>query len=204
MMLSSGKIPGHSGTDFKHKKAFQGNTLFGQSSLPRPNHFGTKVISQPESVGLRSLTRILKVFQVSLFLVTLVGVLYICRGSTQQAADYHQTIYLQKQDAEARDHEYRYGFFTSRANRFRRIGSWDAAQEEYQFALIANPEGEEALRGITLTLLAKCYLYQEECALAKTYLLSLSSEVQKEIAAVLQLEEILQPEEMGLTESLEP
>lgn len=195
MVLGHGKIPGHSGTACKHRKAFQGRSLLSQSNLPNPKHFDANSSSPGKLSPFGTLHWGMKLFQGLLFVAVLMTILYISWGSRKQFVGYHQTIQLQQRQTALAERDYRYNFFTSRGDDFRRVGNWEAAQEEYGFALIAQPKGTEALRGMTLTLLAKCYLYQTDCSSAKTYLSSLSIEVRKEIGGTLQLEEILQTKE---------
>lgn len=197
MVLSSGKIPGHSGTEFKHKKVFQGRSLFSEKRLPNPKSVGNKPLSQRRFRPRSTLWWGVKLFLISIFLASILTVSYFIWDSYQQVSQYSQRIYLEEQQRQAREKRESYHYFLGRGEGLRRIGSWDIAQENYLLALKTLPEGVEARRGMTLTLLAKCYLYETNCQLAETYLLALPGEIQAELGEALKLEEILGKETAG-------
>lgn len=200
MVLSQGKIPGHSGTEFKHRKAFKGRSLFSQSSLPTPRQSGNKPLSERKFTPIGKLWWGMKLFQAFLFVASAVSVSYFLWDSHQQVKQYQSALHLQTERTTQEERQIRYDFLLYKGDSYRRAGSWNAAEEEYRLALQAQPEGAGALRAMTLTLMAKCYLYQTDCTLARTYLARLSHQVQKELEEALQLEEILQLEQaMELT-----
>ena len=191
MVLSSGKIPGHSGTDFKHKKVFQGRSLFSEKRLPNPKSSGNQPLSERRFRPRGTLWWGIKLLLVSMFLVLIVTVSHFIWDCYGQAGQYSQRIYLQEQQRVAMEKAESYRYFLERGEGLRRVGQWDIAQENYRLALKALPEGVEALRGMALTLLAKCYLYETTCQQAKAYLGALPRDIQAELEGALKLEEIL-------------
>lgn len=191
MVLSSGKIPGHSGTDFKHKKVFQGRSLFSDIRLPNPKSSGNKPLTERRFRPRGTLWWGIKLLLVSMFLVLIVTVSHFIWDCYGQAGQYSQRIYLQEQQRVAMEKAESYRYFLERGEGLRRVGQWDIAQENYRLALKALPEGVEALRGMALTLLAKCYLYETTCQQAKACLGALPRDIQAELEGALKLEEIL-------------
>ncbi len=202
MVLSSGKIPGHSGTEFKHKKAFQGRSLFSEKGLPNPKPSGNKPLSERRFRPRGTLWWGIKLILVSTFLASILTVSYFLGDSYKQASQYAQRIYLQEQQRRAIEQAESYRYFLERGEGLRRIGQWDIAQENYRLALKALPDGVEALRGMTLTLLAKCYLHETDCQEAEIYIRTLPVDIQAELEEALKLEEILGGEKDGAGDDL--
>jgi len=194
MVLSQGKIPGHSGTDFKHRKAFQNRPFLQRNSLPRPRH--SSPISTKQGVNFGRSRIIKKLLQVLLLILSMGAVIYYSWGTPQAAGQYLQELEQQEQRSANLERLERYQFLLRSGESYRRAGSWDAAQEEYRLALVAQPEGKEALKGLTLTLLTKCYLYGIECRSAEAYLESWPQAVQAELQATAGIIEVENVESM--------
>lgn len=176
MVLSQGKIPGHSGTEFKDRKAFQNRPFLQSHKLPTPRHSTPISIEQRLKAERSRITK--KQIQFLLLVLSTAAVIYYFWETPQVAEQYAQELQQQEQQSANLERIERYQFLVRSGDNYRREGSWDAAQEEYRLALQADPKGEEALKGMTLTLLTKCYLYGIDCKDAEAYLASWPQAVQ--------------------------
>ena len=172
------KIPGHSGTDVMHRKAFQKvkelrDKRKRTATVESKSRLGTHSISVQRNNSKNDAIagKCLRIV-IALLIVMLISLLI------QNRANYIslQLIQHQKEIATLKKARHQsalataYRVLTSSGNNYLYWNQLDEAQEEFARALKVDSNGEAAILGMTKTLLKKCAQRAEFCDESKTYL----------------------------------
>ena len=167
------KIPGHSGTDFKHRKAFRKlnkrlkKLKRTNASLRKPasNSTNKKILSFTKTGVNLPIKWLVALLQVTMFGLVFLLVLEVGRSfsdnliaSEQNSKGYHTELLNTT-----------YENVMIRADDYLEKGELDAAREQYFRALRIKQYAFGANLGMTKTLLKKCKRSGQYCGEAKAY-----------------------------------
>ena len=180
MSFGNGKISGHSGTEFKHRKAFTGikaHRKRWQSSVNKEQPSDTvswKEVNMERTAkkwedAQRALLFLIPILIIANFLVWKYDDKFGQMINEQYAArqDY---VAQQKALRVMSENDAAYDLLTRSGKLFLKSGSLDYAQKEFIGALKLYPYGKEANIGLTKVLVKKCELCQMYCEEAEQYL----------------------------------
>jgi len=192
------RIPGHSGTQFKHRTAFS-RAKHHRSNL-RYKNLDYKASSYPNlknNVGLireekthpvyKILGDAFKWFTAILFLLCIAGIAYLIYDSSDLSKnESHPEKFLVNLNAlYQNDFDKRaYRILNNNGARHLYGNNFDFAQAEFTRALKVNPNGKNARRGLTKILIYKCQTKNQYCEDAQKnieFLLLKDYATQKEI-----------------------
>lgn len=174
-MIGSGKIAGHSGTDFKPKKAYFSKKMPYPSKTKKEYPTITTNYKPTASVfNQNKYDRWIKLglgLPAFLIFVALIGFGIQFYGNplrTYTNTYGNRTKVAVQKNKEA---EYRnaYNIFMDEGNMYLNAKEWDAAQAAYYHILKMDKYDIAANIGLTKTLLQKCKQYQELCETADEY-----------------------------------
>lgn len=195
MFPGSFRISGHSGTDFKHRKAFKKTKELQDkrkrtSSVVIKSNFNYKI---SENLLHNSYEKLIKV---GLFLLISVFVMqfkermifdplgeYGAHGFTEKATIKEQNKRIINEQA--------YHVLTTTGNDYLYWNRLDEAQDEFARALKIDKNGYKANLGMTKTLMKKCKQRGEYCDEAKDYLDYMKTSNQYIDNELVELEETL-------------
>ena len=169
------KIPGHSGTDFKHRKAFKKRKEYLTKQLLSKKTFKNTGLLKNDKhrneIGNNGRSEINKgtLLVLSFFIVAALGsIIYMgsqiykkpVREFLEVSLDEVQPIIKSHQQREL---EEAYNFLASSGNGYLNANLLDEAQTEFSHALKLYEYGRKARIGLTKILIKKCEMYSNLC-----------------------------------------
>jgi len=169
------KITGHSGTEFKHRKAFSKIKSYKESGNHKKNKSDSGEFILPIKASVPTdyqhayrqdrkmrLYFKLPVFLITLTLISLVLLKNCGKYESSVESRNHQALMdytIEQKDANAES----YIFFLNSGYYHLNRNELNTAQWEFTRALYIDEYGKEARIGLTRTLIAQCKEYQKEC-----------------------------------------
>lgn len=170
MSFGLGKIPGHSNTDFKHRKAF--NIIKDWTSEKSNQSKNAPLFQKPHrSNRERKQTLLFRAFCIMIFSILVSGIyLYAKKLNVESkaiAAEMRAEVLRQKQKIKQQK-EYDILIFSGdihlQKNRL------EEAQEKFIAAINLDSTQNQAYIGLTKTLVKKCFYLKENCKEAEAYM----------------------------------
>lgn len=176
------KITGHSGTEFKHRKAFEKIKSYQEQSKHAKNAFNEDSFKLPITSSVptnyqeayKQERRIKLFFKLPVFIVSviLIGFVFIKSSNHYKdalnARNYQQKIALETiMEAVHRED---YLFLVNSGYYYFRRKKLSTAQWEFTRALSIDEYGKDARIGLTRTLIERCKAYHEGCEEIQTNL----------------------------------
>ena len=160
------KIPGHSGTDFKHKKAFSRQKDYYRKKLKEKSKYNSLDKVNTYKVEFKPTEKknlVLETVKYIGITITFIGLFWIgsklfesYKISAKQSIEYHQ-------ESKNRTKNEAYNVLTKTGLDYFNSGELDMAQEEFILALKINQNGLDARIGLTKVLQAKCIALNKFC-----------------------------------------
>lgn len=164
------KIPGHSGTDFKHRKAFSKVKAYQKTRKSVRKHIASSKFGDPGIVSQLQEARTSKAntfatylsigsklfFALALLTTFVLGMNWVLNRPISISPE-PENLAFKKELRDA------YHVLVTTGNNFLLGGSLDEAQSEFVRAIKIDEYGELARIGLTKVLAKKCELYNEFC-----------------------------------------
>ena len=167
------KIPGHSGTDFKHRKAFKKAKEL-QDKRKRVSAAITKNNFEPGYSKNIANSLLAKWMKAGLFFSAVVLSLIFVENQADnistQLKEYKTKSEIIRAENIINVYTRAYKVLTTTGNDYLYWNMLDEAQSEFALALKIDKNGKAANLGMTKTLMKKCAQRSEYCAEAKAYL----------------------------------
>jgi len=173
MFPCSFKIPGHSGTDFKHRKAFNKvEELQDKRKRTSGAIMDSNYDAEPNKYKRNS--SFSKWFKAGLLLTTFIFSFFFIKNQasniSNQLSKYGAEGEIIKAQSKKNVYTRAYRILTSTGNDYLYWNMLDEAQSEFALALKIDKNGKAANLGMTKTLIKKCAQKSEYCQEAKAYL----------------------------------
>ncbi len=174
MGFSGSKISGHSGTSFKHRKAFvKIKEYYNKNKKVSRNKSNEKEISEKEGgcqreYKVKKFDKVINLgFKLPLFIVFTIALIIVGKNYTRALSksflENRSNAQIERALNDKIESENAYRVLTRTGFDYLRYEQLNEAQSEFTRALKINSYGKEARIGLTKVLEKKCNLYGEFC-----------------------------------------
>ncbi len=162
------RLPGHSGTDFKHRKAFERGKELQQQKIPSRSASSTppKVPYQSAYSGSVKLQWVLQTIAVLITFGALLCISYVLISNYYAAPPFTASSWELEHSRLKKENQRAYEMLVDRGDTFLASGELERAHGAFAQALQIDQYGKNARRGLTKTLALRCQTEGTHCAAA--------------------------------------
>ncbi len=169
------KITGHSGTEFKHRKAFEKIKAYKEQAKHAKNAFNEDSFKLPITSSVptnyqeayKQERRIKLFFKLPIFIIAIIVISFVSVNFSNHYVDALNARNYQKQLSYRTEKEIKklenFTFFYNSGNYHLQKNELNAAQLEFTQVLYLDKYNIDARIGLTETLVARCQQYHELC-----------------------------------------